>query len=66
MKDSVRHLFASTEEEANNLYKLLQNESDFKILAKQVFTDTTLQNNGYLWYFSWGDMDTAFEDVHMH
>ena len=63
-KISVRHLFASTEEEANNLYKLLQNGSDFKILAKQVFTDTTLQNNGgYLGYFSWGDMDPAFEDA---
>ncbi|NJD22528.1 MAG: hypothetical protein FIA82_07635 [Melioribacter sp.] len=63
-KISVRHLFATTEEEANNLYKLLENGSDFKILAKQVFTDTTLQNNGgYLGYFSWGDMDPAFEDA---
>jgi len=63
-KISVRHLFASTEEEANNLYKLLENGSDFKKLAKQVFTDTTLQNNGgYLGYFSWGDMDPAFEDA---
>lgn len=63
-KISVRHLFTSTEEEANNLYKLLQNGSDFKLLARQIFTDTTLQNNGgYLGYFSWGDMDAAFEDA---
>lgn len=63
-KIAARHLFAQTEEEANNLYQLLQTGSDFKTLAKQVFTDSTLQNNGgYLGYFSWGDMDPAFEDA---
>jgi len=61
---AARHLFAQTEEEASNLYQLLQTGADFNSLAKQVFTDSTLQKNGgYLGYFSWGDMDPAFEDA---
>lgn len=63
-KVSARHLFAETEEEATALYQLLQTGQDFSTLAKQVFTDSTLRNNGgYLGYFSWGDMDPAFEDA---
>ncbi|MFH1196242.1 MAG: peptidylprolyl isomerase [bacterium] len=63
-KIAVRHLFAETEEEANELYQLLQIGTPFEKLAKQSFTDTTLQNNGgYLGYFSWGDYDPAFEDA---
>ena len=61
---SARHLFAATEDEANNLYKLLQMGFEFNTLAKQVFTDSVLQNNGgYLGYFTWGDMDPEFEDA---
>lgn len=61
---AARHLYAPTLEEANNLYQLLQVGNSFNSLAKQTFTDTTLQNNGgYLGYFGWGDMDPAFEDV---
>lgn len=61
---SVRHLFAATEDEANNLYNLLQMGFDFNTLAKQVFTDSVLQNNGgYIGYFTWGDMDPEFEDA---
>ncbi|MCX7875102.1 MAG: peptidylprolyl isomerase [Melioribacteraceae bacterium] len=64
MKVSARHLFAETEEEAENLYQLLQTGADFNQLAKQVFTDSTLQNNGgYLGFFTWGDMDPNFEDA---
>lgn len=64
MKISARHLFAETEEEADNLYQLLQTGADFNQLAKQTFTDSTLQNNGgYLGFFTWGDMDPAFEDA---
>ncbi|KAF0152742.1 MAG: PpiC-type peptidyl-prolyl cis-trans isomerase [Ignavibacteria bacterium] len=64
LKISARHLHAETEEEANSLYQLLQTGEDFYTLAKQVFTDSTLQNNGgYLGFFSWGDMDPAFEDA---
>lgn len=61
---AARHLFAKTEEEANNLYELVKVGVDFDTLAKQVFTDSILQNNGgYLGYFTWGDMDPAFEDA---
>jgi len=63
-KIAARHLFAKTEEEANNLFELVKIGVDFGLLAKQVFTDSVLQNNGgYLGYFTWGDMDPAFEDV---
>ena len=61
---AARHLFAKTEVEANNLYELVKVGVDFDTLAKQVFTDSILQNNGgYLGYFTWGDMDPAFEDA---
>jgi len=61
---AARHLYAPSLEEANTLYQLLQVGNNFNTLAKQTFTDTTLQNNGgYLGYFGWGDMDPAFEDV---
>ncbi len=61
---AARHLFAKTEEEAYNLYELAKMGVDFNTLAKQVFTDSVLQNNGgYLGYFTWGDMDPAFEDA---
>ena len=57
-------MFARTKEEADNLYQLLKAGASFKELAKQVFTDSTLRNNGgYLGYFSWGDMDPAFENA---
>ena len=63
-KLAARHLFAATEEEAYDLYELLQSGFDFNILAQQVFTDSVLKNNGgYLGYFTWGDMDPAFEEV---
>lgn len=59
----ARHLYARTEEEANNLYQLLKIGVNFSLLAKQVFTDSVLRNNGgYLGSFSWGDMDPAFEE----
>lgn len=61
---SARHLFTATEDEANKLYNLLQIGFDFNTLAKQVFADSVLQNNGgYLGYFTWGDMDPEFEDA---
>jgi len=61
---AARHLFAKTEEEANNLYELVKIGVDFDLLAKQVFTDSVLKNNGgYLGYFTWGDMDPSFEDA---
>lgn len=62
-KLAARHLYAKTEEEINNLAELLKIGVDFNTLAKQTFTDSTLRNNGgYIGYFSWGDMDPAFEE----
>lgn len=64
VKIAARHLYCQTEEEANAVFQLLQTGSTFDELAKQLFTDSTLQNNGgYLGYFSWGEMDPAFEDA---
>ncbi|MGE5680499.1 MAG: peptidylprolyl isomerase [Bacillota bacterium] len=61
---AARHLYAPTEEEANYLYNQLEKGVSFDSLAKQVFTDSTLRNNGgYLGYFTWGDMDSDFEDA---
>ena len=63
-KLELRHLYANTEEEAEKLYERLLNGEDFNSLAKEVFTDSTLKNNGgYLGYFSWGDLDPNFETV---
>jgi parvulin-like peptidyl-prolyl isomerase len=63
-KLAARHLYTETEEEANNLYQLLAIGIDFNYLAKQVFSDSVLRNNGgYLGYFSWDDMDPAFEEA---
>ncbi|MGE5845483.1 MAG: peptidylprolyl isomerase [Ignavibacteria bacterium] len=63
-KIAARHLYSETEEEADNLYELLKIGVDFNYLAGQIFTDSVLKNNGgYLGYFSWGDMDPAFEEA---
>jgi len=63
-KIAASHLYAPTLEEAENLYKLLEIGVDWDNIAAQVFTDSTLRNNGgYLGYFTWGDMDPAFEDA---
>ena len=64
IKLAVRHLYAPTEEAANNLYQLLKMGVSFDKLAKQVFTDSILQNNGgYLGYISWGQTDPNFENA---
>jgi parvulin-like peptidyl-prolyl isomerase len=61
---AASHLYTETEKEANYLYELLKMGVDFDNLAAQVFTDSTLRSNGgYLGYFTWGDMDPAFEDA---
>jgi parvulin-like peptidyl-prolyl isomerase len=63
-KVSVRHLYASTEKEADNLYNLAKIGVSFQELAKQSFTDTTLKNNGgYLGYIDWGQTDPDFENA---
>lgn len=61
---AARHLYAQTEEEANELKELLNIGVDFDLLARMTFTDSTLRaNGGLLGYFAWGDMDPAFEDA---
>jgi parvulin-like peptidyl-prolyl isomerase len=61
---AVRHLYASTEKEADNLYNLAKIGVSFEELAKQSFTDTTLKNNGgYLGFIKWGETDPDFENV---
>lgn len=64
IKLGVRHLYAATEKDAERLYTLVTMGVSFKELAKQVFADTTLKNNGgYLGYISWGETDPDFENV---
>jgi len=64
VKVSVRHLFAQTEGEAENLYRLAKMGVSFKELAQQVFTDTALKNNGgSLGFISWGQTDPNFENA---
>jgi len=62
-KLSVSHLFATTEDEINELSQLLKVGVSFETLAKQIFTDSTLQSNGgNLGYIKWGDMESEFEE----
>ncbi len=62
-KIAVSHLYAKSKEEAYQLYGLLKKGFSFEDLAHEVFTDSLLKNNGgYLGYFSWGDLDPAFEE----
>lgn len=64
MKVAVRHLYARTKKEADNLYNLVSVGVSFNELAKQVFTDTALRNNGgYLGYINWGETDPEFENA---
>ena len=63
-KVAVRHLYAATEEEANNLYNLLKIGVSFDELARQTFMDTLLKNNGgYLGFINWGETDPDFENA---
>ncbi len=64
IKLEVRHLYAPTKKAADELYALLKMGVDFNKLAKQVFTDSLLRNNGgYLGYISWGSTDPNFEEA---
>jgi len=61
-KVSARHLYASTEEEADELYQQIQNGASFEDLARITFQDSMLAaNGGYLGYFGKDEMDPAFE-----
>jgi parvulin-like peptidyl-prolyl isomerase len=60
----ARHLYARTEQEAWELRDLLLQGSTFEELAMKVFQDPKLKaNGGYLGYFTYGEMDPAFEEA---
>ncbi|GIV59409.1 MAG: hypothetical protein KatS3mg043_0498 [Rhodothermaceae bacterium] len=60
----ARHLYAPTRETAEALYARLQAGESFETLAREVFADTTLaRNGGDLGYFSFDEMDPAFEEA---
>ncbi|MBN2425905.1 MAG: peptidylprolyl isomerase [Calditrichaceae bacterium] len=63
-KISARHLFTRSENEAWEYYNSIMNGVTFEQLAPLVFSDDSLANNGgYLGYFTWGDMESNFEDA---
>ncbi|MFZ5519020.1 MAG: peptidylprolyl isomerase [Candidatus Zhuqueibacterota bacterium] len=63
-KVSARHLYAATEEEANELYRQLQNGARFEELARLTFQDSTLAaTGGYLGYVGKDEMEPAFEQA---
>jgi len=60
----ARHLFAHTLEEAAALHERLVDGETFEALAKEVFVDTTLANNGgALGTFTFDELDADFEDA---
>lgn len=61
-KIQVRHLYAGTRQQADSIYKLLMNGSEFNDLASVLFKDPVLKNNGgLLGYISIDEMDPEFE-----
>ncbi len=60
----ARHLWAPTEAAAESLYARLQAGASFEELAAEVFRDSVLaQSGGDLGWFSFDEMDPAFEEV---
>jgi len=61
---TARHLYAPTKERADELYRQLERGATFEDLAKEVFSDTVLANNGGLiGEFTVDDMDVSFEEA---
>ncbi|MFQ6604674.1 MAG: peptidylprolyl isomerase [Fidelibacterota bacterium] len=60
----VQHLFCRTEEQAQAVARRLAEGGDWNELARELFADSTLANNGGdLGFIVLGDMDPAFEVV---
>ena len=60
----ARHLYARTYEAAQRLHERLQHGETFEDLARETFNDSTLANSGgSVGYFSFDEMDPAFEDA---
>lgn len=58
----ARHLYARIRERADSLYERLQQGERFEDLAREVFADSVLANSGgSVGYFSFDEMDPAFE-----
>ncbi len=63
-KVKTRYLYAETEEAAQKLRDALMRGATFDSLAKDVFEDPGLANNGgNLGYSAWGDMEPAYEEA---
>ena len=61
---NARHLYATSRNEADSLYQALMQGKTFHELAKSVFKDPKLKNNGgLLGFFTVDEMDPAFEDA---
>lgn len=62
-KVSARYLYATTEEGAREMKRRLMQGETFERLAREVFDDPGLANNGgYLGSFGWGEMEPALEE----
>lgn len=60
----ARHLFARTRSEADVLHERLMNGETFEMLAREVFVDTALANNGgSIGTFTFDELDPDFEDA---
>lgn len=63
-KVSARYIYAKTKSEALALKKKLEGGATFKALAKDIFEDPGLANNGgSVGYFGHGEMESAFEEA---
>jgi parvulin-like peptidyl-prolyl isomerase len=63
-KVSARYLYAKTQKQAWDLKRQLEQGETFERLAKDLFKDPGLANNGgYLGTFGWGEMEAALEDA---
>jgi len=61
---TARHLYARTREQADVLHARLQHGESFEVLAKEVFADPRLaENGGLVGTFAFDEMDPTFEDA---
>ena len=61
---TVRHLYARTKEQADQLYERVLAGSSFEELAREVFADPVLaENGGLIGDITVDDMDIAFETI---
>jgi parvulin-like peptidyl-prolyl isomerase len=63
-KVAARYLYAKSEKQAWDLKRQLEQGDTFERLAREVFDDPGLANNGgYLGTFGWGEMESGLEDA---